>query len=271
MLSAKDRLGAGLIIGVAIALIGVLAAKANLDGKPAAGPDNCVGEVSSNTVIVLDYTESIAGQTRDEIEARAMAHIRDKVGVNERVSIFTISDLSQKSLKPLITLCKPPDSGNRAIENVQLVRKRFQQTFEKPIREVLADSPGNAHESAIAQALTDISLSQYLRGSTNTLLIFSDMLEHTAKFSLYRCTSAASIIELYRESRRGAMERPEFKSTDLRLHLIPRLDQTKETLKCRDRFWAWFFSNNSGKGAGLSVDYLPGGASMGMASPGAGK
>src|SRR5438105_4946608 len=127
MLSKKDKHGLWLIGAVVVVLLLVLAAKANLDAKPKPGLDNCVGDVTSNTVVVLDHTERISEQTLEEIVSRAMAHIREHVKVNERVSVFTISDLSKKSLKPLVSVCRPPEDGNRAIENVQIIRKRFQR------------------------------------------------------------------------------------------------------------------------------------------------
>lgn len=268
MLSKKDKQGLWLILGVFLILGALLLGKMLLDGKPKPRPDNCVDIVTENTVIVLDHTEQVTEQTREEISARALAHIRENVRVNERVTVFTISDLSKKALKPVVSVCRPPDDGNRAVENLQVIRKRFQQNFEVPVRNALGTASGDSKESPIAQALTDISLSQYLRGRSNTLLVFSDMLENTSKFSLYKCNSSAEVIARYRESRRGAMERPEFTNTAVILNFIPRFDQSKETLKCRDQLWAWFFGNNSGDNAGLTVDYLPGGPAMSMAAPG---
>nr|WP_217346332.1 hypothetical protein [Noviherbaspirillum sp. L7-7A]MBV0880739.1 hypothetical protein [Noviherbaspirillum sp. L7-7A] len=262
MLSAKDKKGIWLFAGVLATLGLIFGVQFALGNKPKPGADNCIGKVSSSTVIVLDYTDQITDQTRDEIASRAMAHIYDKVKVNERVSIFTISDISKKSLKPLVTLCRPPDSGNRAIENVELIKRRFQKNFEAPIRVALSEAPSESKESPIAQALTDISLSHYLRSPSNTLLIFSDMLEHTSKFSLYKCASAVHTVVRYRESRSGAMERPVFVNTNVQLNLIPRLDQSKETLKCRDKLWPWFFGDNKGTQAALTVDFLPGGTAI---------
>ena len=259
MLSKKDKQGLLLIAGVLLVLIAIFAVKLNLDAKPKPGADNCVGPILFNTVVVLDHSERITDQTSDEIIARAMTYIHANVKVNERVSIFTISDLSKAALKPLVSLCRPPDDGNRVTEYLPLIHKRFEQNFEQPIRDVLKLVPGNEKESPIAQTIIDISLSQYLRGSANTLLIFSDMLENTAKFSLYRCTSGGDAIPQYRASRRGAKERPDFKNTKVVLNLIPRLNQGQGTLQCRDQLWTWFFGDNSGAQAGLSFDYLPGG------------
>lgn len=263
MLSDKDKQGIWLIAGVILVLIAVFAFKISQDSKPKAGSDNCVGEVSANTAVVVDHTERISDQTRDEIINRTMAHIMQNAKLNERISVFTISDLSKKSLRPLVSLCRPPEDGNRAIEDVRAIQKKFKDNFEKPIRNALINSPDNTKESPIAQALTDISLSQFLRGKSNTLLIFSDMLENTEQFSLYRCKSATSVISQYRESRRGAKERPDFINTKVVLNLIPRMNQSASTLKCRDALWLWFFGDNSGAEAGLIVDYLPGGAPSG--------
>jgi hypothetical protein len=79
VLSTKDKKGLWVIAGVIGALAAVFAAQVTFGNKPKAGPDNCVGEVVTNTVVVLDYTEQITDQTRDEITARVMAHIHDKV------------------------------------------------------------------------------------------------------------------------------------------------------------------------------------------------
>ena len=268
MLSAKDKKGIVLIVVVAMLFVAILILQSVIGNKPKAGYDNCVGDIVANTVIVLDYTDQINDQTRNEISVRAMEYVRNKVKVNERVSIFVISDQSKKSLTPLVSLCKPPDEGNRIVENVSLIQKRFHQNFEKPIHDILLSSPSDSKESPIAQVITDLSLSQYLRGSSNTLLVFSDMLEHTAKFSLYKCSAAARVITNYRESRIGALERPIFKNVNVKLNLVPRLDQTKDMLKCRDIFWPWFFGNNQGPNALLNIDYLPGGTPMGSISSG---
>ena len=259
MLSPKDKKGIMLFVGVFATLGLILGAQFAFGNKVKAGADNCVGEVKYNTVIVLDYTDQITDQTREEIASRAMMHIHQKVKINERVSVFTISDISKKSLKPLVSLCRPPDDGNRAIENVDMIKRRFQKNFEKPIKVALSEAPVESKESPIAQAIIDISLSQYLRSTANTLLVYSDMLEHTSKFSLYKCSSAINTITRFRESRLGAMERPQFINTEIKLNLIPRVEQSRETLKCRDKLWPWFFGDNKGAEASVSVDYLPGG------------
>jgi hypothetical protein len=259
MLSRADKKGLALIAGVGAVLVGILAAKAALEQRPKPGTDNCLGPVQASTVIVVDYTEGISQQTKDEITARALSQVMHNVKVGERVSIFSISDDSRLALKPLVSMCRPPEDGSRVVENVALIRKHFHQKFETPIRQVLSNAPSEAKESPIAQVLTDLSLSAYLRTPNNTLIVFSDMLENTSAFSLYKCDTPSAVVERYRASRRGALERPHFKNTSIKLNLVPRMNLTSGSLQCRDKLWPWFFGDDSGEGASLSVDYLPGG------------
>jgi hypothetical protein len=259
MASRKDKQGYLLIAGIVLLLVAFLGYKLSQDKKSKPGPDNCVGTVKANTVIVLDHSEQISDQTRSEIEARAMAYIFGKVQFNERVSVFTVSNVSKLALHPLVSRCRPPDEGNRLVEDTRRLQKRFVYSFEKPIRQALSIAPSASSESPIAQVLTDISLSQYLRGERNTLLIYSDMLENTAKFTLYHCSAAAAVVSRYRESRKGAQERPTFINTNVVVNLVPSLGQSREVLSCRTQLWSWFFGDNEGANASMAFDYLPGG------------
>jgi hypothetical protein len=259
MASQKDKQGYLLIAAMVILLAIFFGYKLSQDNKQKPLADNCIGTVKANTVIVLDHSEKISKQTRTEIEARAINYILDKVQPNERVSVFTVSNLSKLALVPVVSRCRPPDEGNRLVEDTRRLHKRFIESFEKPLREALSAEPTASSESPIAQALTDISLSQYLRGEKNTLLVFSDMLENTTKFTLYRCPTAVSVVSRFRDSRKGAQERPTFKNTNVVLNLIPSLGHSKEVLSCRTQLWNWFFGDNEGSNASVAFDFLPGG------------
>lgn len=258
-LSAKDKQGVGLLAAVVVVVIAIFIAKLAFGDKPKPGPDGCVGPVAANTVIVLDHSETLTDQTRTEIVARALAHVQAKAQTNERVTVFNVSDLSRKSLVPTFSRCKPQQDGNRMVEDTKGMAKAYRRDFLEPLTKALNVAPSNAKESPIAQALIDVSLTQYLRGQHNTLLVYSDLLEHMPpKFSLYSCSDAGRTIALFRESRRGAQERPKFINTSVYLNVIPRMNVSKASLKCRDQLWPWFFGDNEGAGAKADVDYLPG-------------
>lgn len=259
MRTKRDKQGLLLLGGVTSVVLALVAFRGYLGGRPSPGADNCLGPPAASTVIIIDRSEETSVQTLNEIRARALSYVRDSVMVNERVSVFGVDDMAKHSLIPLVSLCRPQREGNRLIENVKTLEKRFHANFEAPLDRALAPTQSRSNESPLAQAMTDLSLSQYLRSKRNTLLVYSDMLENTTRFSLYRCTSPARVIDDFRRSRVGAMQRPKFRNTMVKLSVIPRLNVSQTTLECRDKLWLWFFGDNSGSHAGMEVDYLPGG------------
>jgi hypothetical protein len=257
-LSDKDKKGL-LLIGLVVAALGIIfGARFMKSGGAKAGPDGCIGTPVTNTVFVLDHSEAVAEQTRREITARALKHV-DDLPQNERVTVFYVSELSKKKLVPAFSRCKPAAKGNRLYESVKGIEKTFQKTFLDPLQTALDVVPPDDKESPVAQALIDVSLTQYLRGQKSSLVVFSDMLENTPKFSIYRCSDPGSAIAAFRASRKGAQERPVFKNTAVSLNIIPRLETPKRALVCRDKLWPWFFGDNEGGSARVGTEYLPGG------------
>jgi hypothetical protein len=259
MSSKKDKQGILLIGGVVVFVLSLLGYSAYVGTRPKPGTDNCIGHPDASTVIVIDRSEEISQQTLSEIRARAMMYVTDSVGDNERVSVFTAEKVSKNALAPLVSLCRPKRQGSRLTENLKSLENQFRAKYEIPLDSVLKMTPGTSTESPLAQVIIDLSLSHYLRSQKNTLIVFSDMLENTDRFSLYHCVAPQNVIADFRASRTGTKERPEFRNTMVRLNIIPRFDQARTSLECRDKLWVWFFGDDRGAHAGLDLDYLPGG------------
>ncbi len=244
---------------VAIVIAGLVYANLSTR-KPVLDADGCPSHVTNNTVIVLDESEVISEQTRSEITARALHHVLEVAQVNERVTVFRIDDFSSKALKPAYSRCRPPSDGSELTESVQSIRRKFKEEFAKPLAKVMDQKPVDGKVSPIAQALIDISLSQYLRGERNSLLVYSDFLEHTPpKFSILHCSDPNAVISHFRDAHRGAQERPSFKNAAIEMSIIPRTYLSKTEIECRNKLWTWFFGDNEGEGASLTPTYLPGG------------
>ncbi len=209
----------------------------------------CDHSIKSKTVILIDHSEPVPQQTINEIVSRAWNFIDQQVQEGELISIFTLTQLSKQKLVPSFSACKPKKEGNMLYEDANKIRIRFKESFEKPLKKELSREITGSDESPLAQALIDLSLSeQYFRSPVLTrLLIFSDLLENTPKFSMYKnCNTSTNIIQLFRNSRIGAVERPTFKNTLVYMHIIPRNNISRETIKCRDLFWIWFFGDIQG-------------------------
>jgi hypothetical protein len=230
--------------------------------KPKPNADGCFSQVNTSTVILLDHSEHVSTQTAAEMKDRVLNHIKTNVVPGDLVSVYSVSNLSRSNLTPLFKRCKPKEDGNRLTEGVAKIQKDYLQKFEKPLINAIERKFEETAESPIAQALTDISLSKSLRSEKNFLIVYSDMLENTAGFSMYSCQDPTGGIDKFRDSRRGTKERPTFKNTMVSIHLIPREGQSKTTIACRDRFWMWFFGDNEGENSGLNLDMLPGGAKL---------
>jgi len=256
-----QRKQAWMIIGGSLGLlISLLILKQVLTSPPVCDPN-----IKSKTVILLDHSEAMPRQTVDAIVERVLRHIATNVPAGELVSIFEITKLSKVNLRPLFSACKPRSDGSQYTENIKKVNRDF-VNFNKKIQEELETpikSSSEPVESPIAQAIIDLSLDdKHFRSNDLTkLLIFSDFLEYTPKFSLYSCTDRRQSVKEFRSSRTGAVERPTFKHTEVQMHIIPRVISNKISVQCRDEFWIWFFGDNQGsckKEACLGRDDLPG-------------
>lgn len=247
--------------GVVAVVLGILGYSFYVASVPKPAENNCLAEIHESTVFVIDHSEGITDQTIDEISARAMAFVRDRVSLYGWVSVFRIVADSKKALRPVFSGCRPASTGNRLTENIKNIERRYKETFLEPLTRAISERPTVSDESPIAQALTDLSLSEFLRKPSNRLVVFSDLLENTPAFSLYGCTSGPEAVQAYRRSRSGSQERPAFRDTEIFLNIIPRLQLSPESTQCRAHFWTWFVGDNEGSAAsGATFDYLPGGS-----------
>ena len=215
------------------------------------GPDLCVGEPTKSTVVVLDRTEGIAEHTQDEIVHRVTTGLR----TGERVSVFIIDDLSSKSLIPQFNKCKPDVKVNQVISAVGAEKKKAEIQFDDPLLTILRAPVTSASQSPIAEALVDLSRSQYLAASSGTrLMIVSDLIQYTSQGSIYSCQDGKQFVESFAQKH----GRPTWRNVDVQLHEIPRKELTKANRQCRNYFWNWFFGDNKGSEAGMTLMQLPG-------------
>lgn len=241
---------------ISVIFIGNIVISLRPDRDPQTG---CGEEIGGKTVFLIDHTDGIPEQTRNEVIARSMKFIREEIKEGDLVSVFILTRLSESNLIPEFMRCKPKEKGNRWWENPKTVKEKFEADFLGPLRSVLEGPIPASAASPIAQALTDLSLSYQLRDAPRAnLIVFSDLIEHSQALSLYHCRSKDSAIAHFRQMRAGAVERPIFTNVRIYAHIIPRLGLPKESITCRDGFWIWFFGDNAGKDSSFIPDYLPG-------------
>ena len=204
-LSRSDRRGIAILCGIGGFAVVVLAAVAAVMwARPAIGADNCVYRdrrllaraPADQVVILVDQSETLTETHR----RFALSFIKEYVGddamfpVRSRIALFTFSQSSfaapnGPSLSPRSDLCRPPSSGNDLYENSRKITREFHQRFLLPVTAALDESLSaqEGERSPILETLQLISRSQEIPDAgRKTLIVVSDMLQHTDGFSHYR-------------------------------------------------------------------------------------
>ncbi len=247
---------------VVIAFVGLFAAYFMLSNKEQLDERLCPRSIERKTVILVDLSDGTPAQTIDEIQSRISRLVQDEVQQGELVSVFYVTDAAQAALRPVFSACLPQSEANVIYENEREITKNFQEAFQRPLTEVLANQEIGSDVSPLAEVVTDFVASSYLDAGYNRLVIFSDLMQNSSALNLYGCSDRASAIATYRSARAGAIERPELRNTDVSLNIIPREGLGGRVAECRAGFWNWYFGDNTGQSAGTDVNYLPGGVSV---------
>ena len=260
--NAKDRKGWILIASVVTVLVSLAALGGMKDQSAKRGDDNCRIDKSADnsTVLLFDKSDAISDQAFREMRRRAAHFIRDSTATDEQISIYAITNSTRDTLRELLSLCRPPSSGNRIFENTALIEKRFSNQFVQVVDSVLANLPQQSENSEIAGAISDLSDMAVLRAQNSRLHVFSDLMEHSSTFSLYNCDDTTNVVQRYKRTRAGGRDRPAFRNVKVTLHIIPRLGMPDRNIACRDKLWLWYFGDNAGASASLNVNMLPTGS-----------
>lgn len=244
---------ASVVLIVAVLVGSQVTKKPKLDAK------GCGQELAGKTVFVVDQSEDLSEQTKNEIVARALKVVDESVEDGELVSVFSVTELSKKNLVPTFSYCKPTRDGSRLVTNPKLLQRIYKNKFAVPLEKALRAPIPGSKESPVAQAIVDLSLSEYLKSPVSSrLVLFSDLMEHTDRFSLYGCKATQDAVSRFRAARGATVARPTFKGVDIQLNIVPRPNILAPVAKCRDAFWVWFFGDNEGERASLNANYLPG-------------
>lgn len=244
-----------------IVVISIFVANVVLGNREKPNTQGCYKDSDRSTVILVDRTDGLASQTQAEIIQRVQTIVEDdsQVFIGERVSVFTLDALSRRNLQPTFEYCKPPATGSELTQDPRAIAKRKKVNFDQPLEKSLRVNVGAGDQSPIAEALSDLSKTEYFRAEGGArLLVYSDLLQHTKDASVYNCSSADQLIKSYTSSRVGSVRRPAFNNLEVVLNVVPREGLSITSVACRDKFWNWFFGDNTGSRASVTIDYLPG-------------
>ena len=196
----KTESSLGLILGtiaLAIASLGILGGYVYL--KYRAGSQVAIDKASlcpvdgpkEITAILLDVTDPISPTTATDLRNNFQDTV-NSVPVGGLIQVYALTDVAGE-LKMTFSGCNP-GSGADADEwtsNPRLRQKRWEEGFEKPLKELAEkmDQGAEGKQSPIMAGIQKINLDVFgnpsFKSILKTLVIASDMIEHTKNYSMY--------------------------------------------------------------------------------------
>lgn len=159
---------------------------------------------TSVTSVLVDRTDGINEIQAEALEALFMTWI-EKVPEHGAFRVYEVS--SGGLQKPIVDVCNPGDVENVNVftGNERLTRKRYEEKFRGPIQLMLDNmrSDEEAKSSPIMEGVQSIAVQDFGAGRAKderTLIIVSDLMQHTPEFSLYK---APPDIQQFRKSVQG--------------------------------------------------------------------
>lgn len=200
------------------------------------------------TAILIDHTDNINPTQKAALEVR-LWEVAQSIPKNSMIKVYSVRDTSKKILAPDIELCNPGNGkdSNNITGNTDLANKRYEDKFKKPISEILdrVVSASTSQQSPIMESVQSVAITSFVgeeRGvAKKKLILVSDLLEHTEKFSLYN--KDIPDFAVYKESSHWRFVKADLKNVDVEIYMLRRDGQDLLQNNKLIGFWTEFFVN----------------------------
>lgn len=149
---------------------------------------------TGQTIVLIDKTDLLTSNQIIVLE-EFWKNIENRMKPGELLSIYALDADFAKNHKPIFEACKMrrDKDANKYYENVRKIQKAFEENFEKPVQEAIGkvrrDTRSSSKESPLfemMQLIGEKSVRPYDVEGHRRLLIFSDMLHNTSRFSMFK-------------------------------------------------------------------------------------
>ncbi len=241
MIRRDDILGGALSVVLVGSLLSMGALAHYLKGEVLHdGETLCPSDQSvPHTVLLVDRTDPFTDlHTRlfESAVERGSAALRR----GERLSIFLIEARTSTPPAPILSLCKPDDGSdaNWLYQNSTLLRSAFEKQFAQPLTALVdrLHEPAQAPASPILETIRAVSLLPSFREAQarRKLIVVSDLLENTARYSHYTTTPD---YQSFRRSPYGASLLPSLHGVEVELVYLPNQRAQKRQGRAHLAFW----------------------------------
>jgi hypothetical protein len=202
------------------------------------------------SVVLVDTSDDLPKTTQQEV----LQILDDQIiGLPAYHKLdIRILDIENNKSRSLFSKCNPGDGTGLSewTDNPNIARERWIESFRKPAREALKGSMGasSAKSSPILGAMQDIAIDQFtpqnVRNVPKSLLVISDMLEHTRDYSQYPSAGDLSY-DRYRKSAAYPRYRTDLYGTGVSFYYVQRLTPKIDSAR-HMQFWRDWAVDNRG-------------------------
>ena len=245
-LTRKDIWGV-LLLGISVlAVIGFLIYP-NLHKKPMVGEDLCVeGQpIGRHHIFIIDQSDPVPQRNIDQLRLIFDRMLRE-MGINDRISIYTINDTSSPFSKENRSICNPGRGAdaNPYTANPQRIEVAFKTHFLKPLQQALSQETFNqkSHLSPLMEFFQDVTRAQeYLpKAESQVYYIVSDFLQHSPLLNHYQ--GLVALADLLRQDAM-VFHQPDFKGSEVNLIYIVRPEHKLNQSSTHKKFWRDYFQH----------------------------
>lgn len=205
------------------------------------------GSMPEITAILVDHTDNFTPLQQEALR-KLLRDIALGVQKNGMIELYSVHSIRAAVLVPEFSLCNPgsdDDLENRLARRASTVRRNYEQTFVKKLdtelTKILTADP--ARESPIMESIQSVIVTAFVgrekEASKKTLVIVSDLLEHTPQLSFLKNMPD---FEEYQKTSHWQNIRSELRNVNIKVMLIRReRGQPPKLLP----FWQRFFENQN--------------------------
>ncbi len=242
--------GIGMLLAVAAAAVGGFVV---LQGKSSAiaelDPTNFCPKAGPTAIhaVLIDRTDPL---TPLQLEAlrQEILHEAQQVAKHEALHVYEVGH-GGALLTPVVQVCNPGDGSDAsAIDaNPGKLRGRYQRLFLAPIDKMLTGMTGDSKmdQSPIMEGIQAIAIKDFGPNGpqgTNTLLIASDFLQHSATFSLYK---GVPDVEQFARGPAGRTLQSDLSGVDISLRFLFRARDARFETNTLGPFWVTWLTRQS--------------------------
>ncbi|OLQ70825.1 hypothetical protein BIT28_15550 [Photobacterium proteolyticum] len=203
--------------------------------------------ISKDTVLLIDATDSFSSSQSIQIE-KEVKKILLNASIDDRFSLYVIDD-NTDDFKEAFYVCNPGDGSNKSelTSNKRRLKENWEKTFYDRVINSVKELAGThtSNTSPIIEMIKLASLQTLYSSNADSkeMIIISDMLEHTTKYSHYKNKPN---FDEYKRLPYSIEQKPNLDGVDVKVfYLVRTKDRTRQN-RGHINFWELLVMDNGG-------------------------